>query len=85
MVSPIVHALFHVCLLKHFNLKCNFRPKEFVPLASTEVCADGSSDDDDSSSGSDDLFVNTNRPQCVYESTDSSENELSDTNKNDDL
>nr|SVE85905.1 EOG090X0KPP [Daphnia pulicaria] len=61
-------------------------PKEFVPLASTEVCADISSDDDDSSSGSDDLFVNTNRPQCVYESTDSSENELSDSgaNKDDD-
>jgi hypothetical protein len=32
------------------------------------------------------LFVNTNRPQCVYESTDSSENELSDSgaNKDDD-
>lgn len=38
------------------------------------------SNDSDSSSGNDDLFVNTNRPQCVFEPSDSE----SDSNENQD-
>ena len=66
-----------------FISNVTFRPEEFVTLASTEVCVDVSSAED-SSSGNDHLFVNTNRPQCVYEASDSSENELSDTDSNKD-
>jgi hypothetical protein len=67
-----------------FIWNITFRPQEFVPLASTEVCAADNSYSDDSSLGNS-LFVNTNRPQCIDESSDSSENEMSDsgTNKND--
>ena len=67
-----------------FIWNITFRPQEFVPLASTEVCAADNSSSDDSSLGNS-LFVNTNRPQCLDESSDSSENEMSDsgTNKND--
>ncbi|KZS10120.1 probable RNA-binding protein EIF1AD [Daphnia magna] len=51
-------------------------PKEFVLPAITDVNPDISTVDTDGSSKSDDdLFVNTNRPQCIYESTDDSDSD----------
>ena len=67
------------------------RPKEFdsVPSPIEDRTIDNDPDvlstDSDSSSGNDDdLFVNTNRPQCLYESSDSSDGSESDSNTHED-
>lgn len=68
-----------------FNTDFNFillRPQRFSsdhPSSSVNAQPD-ESNDSDSSSGNDDLFVNTNRPQCVFEPSDSE----SDSNENQD-
>ena len=78
-------------LINYFILFYFTRPKEFdsVPSPIEDRTIDNDPDvlstDSDSSSGNDDdLFVNTNRPQCLYESSDSSDGSESDSNTHED-
>ncbi len=59
------------------------RPKEFdsEPTASAENDPDSTGDSDSSSGNDNDLFVNTNRPQCTYESSDTSNESEYDSSK----
>jgi len=47
-------------------------------MKDTEKESTNSSDDPSDSSDNDDLFVNTNRPQCTYESSETSEGDDDD-------
>jgi len=58
------------------------RPQGFCDnnqtMKDTEKESTNSSDDPSDSSDNDDLFVNTNRPQCTYESSETSEGDDDD-------
>nr|SVE91544.1 EOG090X0KPP [Daphnia sinensis] len=74
-VKAEIFAILYDSQIKYIQSQEKW-PKEFVLPATTDVTRDISTvDTDDSSRSDDDLFVNTNRPQCVHESTDQSDSD----------
>nr|CAG4647583.1 EOG090X0KPP [Megafenestra aurita]SVE92794.1 EOG090X0KPP [Megafenestra aurita] len=80
-VKAEIYAILYAEQIKYIQSQGQW-PQRFSsdhPSSSVNAQPD-ESNDSDSSSGNDDLFVNTNRPQCVYEPSDSE----SDSNENQD-
>nr|SVE73964.1 EOG090X0KPP [Daphnia atkinsoni] len=74
-VKAEIFAILYEDQIKYIQSQKKW-PKEFLLPAALNVNPDISTTDTEGSSGSDDdLFVNTNRPECTYECTDNSDSD----------